>query len=160
MNNISLNGQWRLGFTMPDGRAMDIPAQVPGNVELDLERAGLAGNTIPVDCEYPERWIESLDWRYHRTFTVSEMPPPGQEVQLRFGGIDTVADVYLNGILLGHCENMFIPQVFDAASALKYGENEVEVRITAPEIASRKYPLPPSSRPGKDPARYQREWVR
>ncbi|MBO7742184.1 MAG: hypothetical protein J6S21_06480, partial [Victivallales bacterium] len=143
MQQISLNGAWQLAFTMPDGTQMDIPAQVPGNVELDLARAGLVGNTIPVDCEYPERWVESIDWCYHRTFTMDEMPADGQEVLLRFGGIDTVADVLLNGILLGHCENMFVPQIFDASRALKAGENTVEVRITAPEIAARRHPLPP-----------------
>ena len=41
MDKITLNGNWTVSFLHPEtGIQHTIPAVVPGNIELDLERAG------------------------------------------------------------------------------------------------------------------------
>ena len=51
---------------------------------------------------------------------------------LRFEGVDTVADIRLNGVLLAHVENMHRTFEFDVAGILKPGENWLEVKLYSP----------------------------
>ena len=52
-------------------------------------------------------WVEERDWTYRCTF----MPPAGlldrEHIELRFEGLDTFAEVLLNGRSLGRTDNMF-----------------------------------------------------
>ena len=80
---ITLNGSWQLYYydTMAGethteaelAQLPSIPAQVPGNVELDLSRAGL----LPADLlkgmgtKLAESY-ETYEWWYQRTFTAPE----------------------------------------------------------------------------------------
>jgi beta-mannosidase len=50
-------------------------------------------------------WVGEKDWAYVCQFaSPKEIPGPAF---LRFEGLDTLADAYLNGISIGHFENMF-----------------------------------------------------
>ena len=56
MENMLLNDGWMLSFTHPlTGQLHCLPASVPGNVELDLQRAGLIGDPLPPDDPVCER---------------------------------------------------------------------------------------------------------
>ena len=51
MENMPLNDGWTLSFTHPiTNKEHSLPATVPGNVELDLQRAGLIGDPLPPDA--------------------------------------------------------------------------------------------------------------
>ena len=112
-----------------------IDATVPGNLEIDLERAGkiddpfYAGNHAKRDCEY-------LHAFYIKEFEYSgEYAAP----ELVFEGLDTIAEIYLNGKKVGRTDNMFIPHSFEVKSALKLGKNELAVHIRPAVIEARKY---------------------
>ena len=49
-----------------------------------------------------------------------------------FYGIDTVADVFLNGKKLGHTENMHRTWVYQVKELVKEGENLLELYIASP----------------------------
>ena len=107
---------------------------VPGNFELDLMSAGLlpdlyyGENTLLAqELEYTHLW-------YCTDFDVSEVK--GNE-ELLFEGVDTVADIYLNGEHIGSCDNMFIPHSFPAVS-LRPGNNSLTVHITPAVIEARR----------------------
>lgn len=57
---------------------------------------------------------------------------------LIFDGIDTFADVYLNGNIIGSADNMFITYEFKA-EGIKKGTNELVVHIKPTVIEVRKY---------------------
>jgi beta-mannosidase len=63
-------------------------------------------------------------------------------------GLDTIASVYINGILVGKSDNMFRRYSWDVTSILEEGENNILVAFTsAKTYASKKaaeypYPLP------------------
>ncbi len=54
-----------------------------------------------------------------------------ERVRLVFHGLDTVADIWLNGVLLGHHENMFRPAEFDLTGQLE-AENSLLLRFSPP----------------------------
>ena len=72
------------------------------------------------------------DFLYAESFTPQQgiLDCPCQV--LRFEGIDTVADIRLNGVLLSHVENMHRTFEFDVAGILKPGENQLEVKLYSP----------------------------
>jgi hypothetical protein len=62
------------------------------------------------------RWVAERDWLYANTF-----PSPGasREVWLRFAGLDTIADVYLNGERIASHSNMYTPLAVDISGRLR-----------------------------------------
>lgn len=158
MERISLNGEWSLSFVHPETeKAHRIPAAVPGNVELDLERAGLLADALPATGEHAGRWVDLADWTYLREFEFAGLPAGTEKAVLTFDGIDTVAEVFLNGELLFHAENMFIAHSADVTAKLRSGTNTLTVRIAAPEIAARKFTPPPFPSTPREPSLYLRK---
>ncbi len=158
MQRISLNGEWRLEFSHPEtGETHRIPATVPGNVEPDLERAGLLKDALPPGVEALERWVELTDWCYEREFDFTGLPEGMAEARLTFEGIDTVAEVLLNGEKLFDCENMFIAHSAPVTGKLRPGKNRLQVRIAAPEIAARRFVPPPFHSTPREASTYLRK---
>ena len=59
---ISLNGTWDLAFTAPqDGQVKRLQAEVPGNVEPELEKYGIVKDCIPPDNPRAMVEYESVD---------------------------------------------------------------------------------------------------
>ena len=65
-----------------------VAAEVPGNCQLDLTRAGLLPDLEKGTNVLAARRFEGCDWRYRTTFARPELRP-GERALLRFGGIDT-----------------------------------------------------------------------
>ena len=155
MQSISLSGKWNLYYHPEDGKMPDTPAQleklnwpmieatVPGNVELDLVRAGLEEDPFYAENLYNYRKYEFYQWWFVRTMDVPA-EYEGKKCVLRFDGVDTFADVFVNGIPVGSTDNMFIEHIMDVTSALRYGEeNQLAVRIrsTMNEARKKDYPV-------------------
>lgn len=109
-----------------------LDARVPGDVRTVLRQEGLIdGYYLGKDLD-KERWIEESDWLYVKDFYCGE-ELRGKENLLCFEGIDTLSEVWLNGVCLGKTRNMFLPYHFDAGAALRYGAyNTLAVRIISP----------------------------
>ena len=114
-----------------------IPAQVPGDWPLDYVRAGLMD-----DPYYQDNYLKIRDYENYHVFygTTFDWDGETQRVWLCFEGIDTVADIYLNGQKIGHAENMYVPHEF-AATGLVRGTNELLVHILPVALEARKYPI-------------------
>jgi len=138
---VSLDGEWRLDyFPQPDDGAVrtlpipagldvrSVPATVPGNCELDLINAGILPPAEIGLNVLKLRPYEGYQWLYTRTFAKPSIPAGGRAM-LRFEGIDTLADIFLNGEKIGETANMLIAHKFDVTKKLKDGENTVQVLI-------------------------------
>lgn len=129
MKLIDLNGKWN-GQCYKDGKHdFSFTGTVPGCVHTDL-----MGSHIPSDIYYRDnadkcQWIENCDWKYERSFALDEIP---QNAFLVFEGLDTYADIYLNGTLIGKTQNMFIRHEFPVSGLLKVGENTLSVYFCSP----------------------------
>lgn len=134
-----LNGTWSLkpidfseshdfvfapGF-LPEGW---LEAPVPGDVRTALRKRGLIDGFYQGKALDEERWIDESDWLYYRRFTVPAAMR-AENIELCFDGVDTLAEVWLNGRLVGKCGNMFLPHRFPLNKALLRGENALLVRI-------------------------------
>jgi beta-glucuronidase len=74
------------------------------------------------------RYYDKLVW-YQRAFTVRR--EPGKRAFLRFGAVDYVAYVYLNGHFVGRHEGGFTPFAFEVTELLRDGENRITIGADA-----------------------------
>jgi beta-mannosidase len=115
-----------------------VPATVPGCVHTDLLAAGLIPDPYLDDNELRLGWIGRTDWAYETTFDwpgdrpFDGRPDGAARTDLECAGLDTVATVELNGVVLGETANMHRSHRFDATRALRPGANRLEVRFAAP----------------------------
>ncbi len=76
-------------------------------------------------------WVWETDWVYATQFNT---PPGTGPVYLRFMGVDTEASVFLNGTLIGRCNNMYRRYGFDIRTYMHQtgAENRLLVLFTGP----------------------------
>ena len=74
---------------------LKIPAEVPGNFELDLQRAGLLPDLYMGTNPLLAQKEENKHLWYVKRFSLSHLPEG--DPFFRFEGIDTFAEIYLNG---------------------------------------------------------------
>ncbi len=108
-----------------------LPAVVPGGVHESLLVAGRIDDPYQDQNENQVRWVEERDWWFRTSFAVSVDLAKDERARLVFHGLDTVADVWLNGEELGHHENMFRPAEFDVTKQLR-GHNDLLLRFSPP----------------------------
>ncbi|MCE5199020.1 MAG: sugar-binding domain-containing protein [Armatimonadota bacterium] len=140
LTSLCLNGNWKLrGFDGQHGLATDyctetvdertfIDAEVPGEIHLDLERAGiLPDRNVGLNAQ-SARWVEEQEWVYRTLFTA-----PAEAVAahswLVFDGLDLNAVVYLNGEEIGSHANAFTPCRLDVTGKLREGVNSLAVYV-------------------------------
>lgn len=149
---VSLNGNWKLMFwkqgakavtapgEMADIKLQTIDATVPGNVEIDMEKAGIIDDpTIGANVNSLRKY-EGYQWCYKKNFK-SPALKAGQRCELFFGGIDCFAEIWLNGKHIGSADNMLIEHRFDITECLTNGDNELTVIIRSSVIEAQKYLL-------------------
>lgn len=109
-----------------------IDSIVPEDVRTALKRNGIISGYHYGKNLDDERWIDEKNWIYHKRFYIKP-ELKGKKSSIMFDGVDTIAQVYLNGILLGKCDNMFIPHEFDVSDFLNYGgTNTLVIQIFSP----------------------------
>ena len=109
-----------------------LDATVPGTVHQDL----MAHDRLPDPFygmnEQKIQWVEKEDWLYRTSFVLSQEQLDSDDVTLVFKGLDTYADVYLNGALVLKADNMFVGYRIPVKPVLRSGENRLVVRFRSP----------------------------
>ncbi|WP_099292742.1 glycoside hydrolase family 2 protein [Butyricimonas sp. Marseille-P3923] len=109
-----------------------LPATVPGTVHTDLLANGRIEDPFYRMNELGLQWIDKKDWEYRTEFSVDDELIGKKNQYLVFQGLDTYADVYLNGECIGSVDNMFRTWKFDVSGKLKVGDNELRVVLASP----------------------------
>jgi beta-glucuronidase len=139
-----------LVLTLAAGQAsaapwMPQPALVDADSRAGIDLSGrwhyAAGSSAPRDwrsapmATLPSSWqtqapalrhYNGIVW-YQRSFTADV--PPQTRAFLRFGAVNYLARVYLNGTYLGRHEGGFTPFAFEVTGLLHAGENAVTVSV-------------------------------
>lgn len=121
---IDLSSLWEMKAASDSGWQI---AEVPGNVYLDLERQGRINNPLTGINEKTSQWVDTMSWVYRHQFEFIPAQNRKKAAFLVFDGIDTQADIYLNGKLLGQANNMFRRWEYEVTDLLKKGDNELLV---------------------------------
>lgn len=145
---LTLDGDWSLAYGQHgeidtslstieaiEASGMDkVPAKVPGNFELDLERAGVVPEIFYGQNIYKLYPYETAHMFYYRTFTYAA--DANYDDVLVFEGLDCFAQVYIDGKLVAESDNMFVPVTLDLPK-LDDGEHEMVVHFTPAVIVAR-----------------------
>jgi beta-mannosidase len=113
-----------------------LPAKVPGDVPLDLIRNKLIPDPNYWGNEAALPWIGDATWEYRTIIPVHAELLSRSNIELVFDGLDTCAQVYLNGNLLLSSDNMFRTFRLNAKPSLKLGDNQLLVVFTAPAVGA------------------------
>ena len=108
------------------------PASVPGTVHTDLMAAGVIDDPYLGFNERAVQWVDKEDWLYVRSFDLSEELASRSRVELCFGGLDTYADVRLNGKMILAADNMFMRWRCDVTDLLVPSGNRLEIYFHSP----------------------------
>lgn len=135
MKQQLLSSGWML--TIPEENVYHIgpdpiPATIPGSVYSCLLENKLMPDPYWRDNELDALKLMENDFLFTEHFVPEKEVLSSDRVILKFDGIDTIADITLNGTFLGHTENMHRSFEFDVKEFLKEGENELAVKFFSP----------------------------
>ena len=109
-----------------------LPATVPGTVHTDLLANGKIQDPYYRLNEHDVQWIDKVDWEYKTTFAVDKSFLQKDAIELDFKGLDTYADVFVNGVKVLSADNMFREWKANVKENLKEGENELHIVFHSP----------------------------
>src|SRR5690606_11838639 len=84
-----------------------LPAHVPGCVHTDLLKNSAIEDPFYGTNERKLQWIDKKDWEYVTEFDAPQSLLNETRIVLAFDGLDTYADVTLNGEHILSADNMF-----------------------------------------------------
>ncbi|MCM1026042.1 MAG: glycoside hydrolase family 2 protein [Roseburia sp.] len=129
MNRLKVHENWRMRAA---GEGDWIPARVPGSVYHDLLCNGRMEDPYYRDNELRALALMEKDYEYVTEFDVPAEVLAEERILLIFHGIDTAADIMLNGKHLGYVENMHRTWVYDVKYRLKEEGNRLEILLHSP----------------------------
>ncbi len=127
MKDFVLKDNWQL---CERGSNDWIPVTVPGSVMSAYLDAGRMEDPYYRENEYVTREMLRKDFNFRLVFEKETLC--GLHSELIFEGIDTVAEVILNGVTVGRTDNMHRTWRFRTEGVLKVGTNELLLRFTSP----------------------------
>ncbi len=115
-----------------DGKNEWLPAEVPGCVHTDLLANKKIDDPFYRLNEHKLQWIDKLNWAYKTTLQADKTLMGHTRVALDFKGLDTYADIFLNGEKVTSTDNMFREYLVDVKPYLKEGDNELKIVFRSP----------------------------
>lgn len=111
--------------TMGEKSGNWLPCKVPGTIYSSLYENNLIPNPLLAENEKSLQWIENQDGYFSCIFTPSKELLSKEKVELVLKGLDTYAEIFLNGKAILQSDNAFRTYRIDVKSWLKPGKNEL-----------------------------------
>jgi beta-mannosidase len=135
----SLDAGWQFRLAPGDANAKDhpqaarwLPATVPASAQTDLLARHLIPDPYLGENEAKVQWVGLSDWQYRTRFNVDEATLRRDHVELVFDGLDTFAEVYVNGRKAISADNMFRRWAAPVKTLLHAGANTLDVTLHSP----------------------------
>ena len=125
MQTCTLNGTWQLSSGHRSLESVDM--QIPGTVLSGLLAAGKIKDPFYRTNEDATRALFWKDYVFTRTFDVDEELLAQQHIVLVCEGLDTLAEISINGTFLAKTDNMHRTWKFQAKKLLHPGKNEIQI---------------------------------
>lgn len=129
MEQIVISNNWEFTEAGKDAWGK---ATVPGTIHQDLINHNLLPNPFLGLNEKEIQWVEVRSWEYRTTFNLTKDQLSYQGALLSLEGLDTYADVYLNGSQILQADNMFVGYQCDVRDVLREGENRLFIYFHSP----------------------------
>lgn len=133
---LQLNDGWQFSQAnsskQDNENALWYDAKVPGSVQHDLIRHGVLPDPYYGTNEELVQWVEDKKWDFRKTFEVTAEQLQYDEAVIFFEGLDTHADVFLNGSRILQTDNMFVGHKVSVKNLLRKGENKLYIRFYSP----------------------------
>ncbi len=127
---VDLQGVWSLAQV---GGTDEVPITIPGDGITALVEAGQLPDPYWGRNEYDCRWVAERDWVIRRAFDLAD---PSADLVIE--GLDCVAEVRINGVLLLEAANAFRVYRIDLSQAAKPGTNEIKITFRSSVEAAAK----------------------
>ncbi len=118
---LDLAGAWTLEEA---SGAHVVPFVLPGDAITALHAGGVIDDPYLRDNEYGVRWVADRDWIARRSFEVDD---PAGLTWLVADGLDTVAEIRINGVTVLTAASSFREHVAPLGGVLRAGSNSVEI---------------------------------
>ena len=128
LNSMELTDNWQF---REKGAENWMQATVPGCVHIDLFSNKKIGDPFYRTNERDQQWIDKVNWEYRTTFKADPEYLNSKNQRMVFEGLDTYADVFLNGQKIFSADNMFRTWKVDVKNILKEN-NELNIVFNSP----------------------------
>lgn len=122
MVKLELNGNWELRDA---AGALLCPVTVPGSVISGLYAAGKLAHPYDRENEYAVRELFWQEYQFVRSFDADEALMAQNTLTLVCEGLDTLAQILINGKVLADTDNMHRTYRFSVKDFLRLGGNEI-----------------------------------
>lgn len=152
---VDLDGQWEARIAPGDPAVREHPrearwfaATVPGSIQQDLIAAHRLPDPRQGINEAPLQWVGLSGWEMRKRFDAGQALLAHDRVDVVFDGLDTFAEVSINGHALLSADNAHRRWRADMRPWLKPGTNEIAVRFASPirtlqpMVLAEAHPLP------------------
>ncbi len=119
---VNLNSDWKFNYNDTWHAST-----VPSCIHSDLFKNNLIEEPYFSDNENKLKWIGEKTWMYKKVFEIDSTLFSYQHLDLDFKGLDTYADVYVNGNLILKADNMFRQWTADCKKVVTIGPNLLEI---------------------------------
>ena len=111
--NVDTLELFKSGYVYRADSSELIKANVPWSIYADLLNSKKIADPFFGDNEKGVKCVEQTEWIYVDTFLLTLNNLNAKSIQLLLEGIDTYADVFLNGTKILSCNNMFVSYSVD-----------------------------------------------
>ncbi len=125
----SLSGNWKMHRCDDDNK---ISCKIPGSLYSTFIENGLMDDPYYRLNEYISTDLCRHDYMFETSFVPEPEMMDCSKRYMRFKGIDTLSEIYLNGMLIGSTDNMHRTYEFDVTNLLATDENLLQVKIFSP----------------------------
>lgn len=125
----NLNENWKM---KEEGAKEYLDAKVPGSVYQVYLEHGLMKDPYFRDQETEALKMMEKEYEYISVFAPDEEVLQKPYAVLRFEGLDTLADIWLNDVHLGYVDNMHRTWEYEVKSILKPQDNELRILFHSP----------------------------
>lgn len=129
MRKINLNENWEL---QANSHNQHLSVSIPASVVHTYLEEGVIEDPFYRDNEEKGLVVAANDYLFLKTFNVEEELLNEEYLALVFHGIDTIADIFLNGEKILSVDNMHRSYEVDVKHLLKQENNQLEVKLYSP----------------------------
>lgn len=137
MTRLNLNGTWHIKNEAGEELCS---VSVPGSVISGMYRAGKIGHPYYRDNEYKIREMFNHDYTFTRTVEADAVLMNEKNITLVCEGLDTLAEIWINGEKLAKTNNMHRTYCFPINNKIHLGKNEICIKFKSVLKYIRNYP--------------------